>query len=73
MSLPSVDEHAQKLPLEFADEHESLKITGFWMFLVTDVLIFASLFSTYAVFHNSVAAGPTVHHRNARKIVFGHR
>jgi cytochrome aa3-600 menaquinol oxidase subunit 3 len=59
MSLPLVDEHAQQLPLEFADEHESMKITGFWMFLVTDVLIFASLFSTYAVFHNSVAAGPT--------------
>jgi cytochrome aa3-600 menaquinol oxidase subunit 3 len=60
MSLPLVEEHAPtQLPLEFADEQESVKITGFWMFLVTDVLIFGSLFSTYAVFHNSVAAGPT--------------
>ena len=52
-------QHQQQLPIEFADEKESLKITGFWMFLVTDVLIFGSLFSTYAVMHTSYAMGYT--------------
>lgn len=46
------------LPLEFANEEESTKITGFWMFLVTDVLIFASLFSTLAIYRFRAAGGP---------------
>ncbi|PSR22644.1 MAG: cytochrome o ubiquinol oxidase subunit III [Sulfobacillus acidophilus] len=59
MSLPLAEEQVQKLPLEFADEKESVNITGFWMFLVTDVLVFGSLFSTYAVMRHSYAMGPT--------------
>lgn len=50
------------LPLEFSSEMESIKITGFWMFLVTDILIFASLFASYAVFRGQVAQGPTPAH-----------
>ena len=60
MSMPLAEEHeVQHLPVEFADEKESIKITGFWMFLVTDVLIFGSLFSTYAVYRGAVAQGPS--------------
>lgn len=55
----ALDEEQKILPLEFADEKESVNITGFWMFLVTDVLVFASLFSTYAVMHSAYAMGPT--------------
>lgn len=51
--------HRPDLPLELSEEHESIKITGFWMFLVTDVLIFASLFASYAVYRPRVAFGPT--------------
>lgn len=47
------------LPLEFSTVEESVKITGFWMFLVTDVLIFASLFSVYAVYHTRISRGPS--------------
>jgi cytochrome aa3-600 menaquinol oxidase subunit 3 len=46
------------LPLEFVTVEDSLKITGIWMFLVTDVLIFASLFSVYAVYRMRTADGP---------------
>jgi cytochrome aa3-600 menaquinol oxidase subunit 3 len=49
----------EPLPLEFADEEQSIAITGFWMFLVTDLLIFASLFASYAVYRPMVAGGPT--------------
>lgn len=62
MSLPLADEQEalqEDLPLELSDEKESIKITGFWMFLVTDVLIFASLFSVYAVYRSRVVLGPT--------------
>lgn len=50
------------LPLEFSTMEESIKIMGFWMFLVTDVLIFASLFAVYAVYHTRVSRGPTPAH-----------
>ncbi|MBX5467564.1 MAG: cytochrome c oxidase subunit 3 [Firmicutes bacterium] len=53
---PEMEE--QTLPAEFAHEEESIKITGFWMFLVTDVLIFASLFSLYAVYAGRMGGEP---------------
>jgi cytochrome o ubiquinol oxidase subunit 3 len=45
------DHHVEKL--------ESLKVTGFWIFLVTDCLIFGTLFGTYAVLVNHIANGPS--------------
>jgi cytochrome aa3-600 menaquinol oxidase subunit 3 len=57
MSLP-LERELEGMPLEFANHEESIKITGFWMFLVTDVLIFASLFSLYAVYQGRMGGGP---------------
>lgn len=48
-------------PPEFEDTHESIRILGFWIFLTTDVVLFGSLFSVYAVFRNRVGLGPTPH------------
>jgi heme/copper-type cytochrome/quinol oxidase subunit 3 len=36
-----------------------LWIFGFWIFLVSDLIIFASLFATYAVLYTHTANGPT--------------
>lgn len=47
------------LPLELRDERESLRVTGVWLFLVTDILLFGSLFAGYAVLRTQVASGPT--------------
>lgn len=47
------------------DEHhghvdqESLKILGFWIFLVTDCILFGTLFATYMVLRTHVDSGPT--------------
>ncbi|WP_276353412.1 cytochrome o ubiquinol oxidase subunit III [Cohnella caldifontis] len=38
---------------------ESLRLMGFWIFLMTDVIIFATLFATYIVLRNGTAGGPT--------------
>ncbi|MCL5064447.1 MAG: cytochrome c oxidase subunit 3 [Firmicutes bacterium] len=61
MSLPVDPKVIPKppVPLEFSVKAESIKITGFWMFLVSDMLIFASLFSVFAVFRSRIMAGPT--------------
>ncbi|MED1781490.1 cytochrome o ubiquinol oxidase subunit III [Brevibacillus fortis] len=41
------------------EEHEQLKVLGFWIFVVTDCVLFGTLFATYAVMMNSFAGGPT--------------
>ena len=40
-----------------ADVHE-LRALGFWIYLMTDALIFALLFATYGVMVNNTAGGP---------------
>ncbi|UKS29104.1 cytochrome o ubiquinol oxidase subunit III [Paenibacillus sp. HWE-109] len=40
-------------------DHESLKTFGFWIFLITDVILFGSLFATYIVLHQNTNGGPT--------------
>jgi cytochrome o ubiquinol oxidase subunit 3 len=32
---------------------------GFWLFLLSDIVIFASLFATYSVLHKATAGGPS--------------
>lgn len=41
------------------DNDESKTLFGFWTYLMTDVVLFASLFATYAVLRNSTAGGPS--------------
>ncbi|WP_106475518.1 cytochrome o ubiquinol oxidase subunit III [Phytohalomonas tamaricis] len=47
-----------------AEEHEhhesgSNTVFGFWVYLMTDCVLFATIFATYAVLSNSFAGGPT--------------
>ncbi len=44
------------------DPHQdtfSKNILGFWIYLMSDCLLFATLFSTYAVLHNNTFGGPS--------------
>jgi cytochrome o ubiquinol oxidase subunit III len=41
------------------EDHESIKVLGFWLFLVTDCILFGALFATYAVLWDHTAGGPT--------------
>lgn len=38
---------------------EEMRLMGFWIFLITDVIIFGTLFATYMVLRDSTAGGPT--------------
>ncbi|MFD1957101.1 cytochrome o ubiquinol oxidase subunit III [Paenibacillus thailandensis] len=40
-------------------DQESLKVFGFWLFLITDVILFGTLFATYIVLHGNTNGGPT--------------
>jgi cytochrome o ubiquinol oxidase subunit 3 len=44
------------------DTHQdtfSKNVLGFWLYLMTDCLLFASLFSTYAILHQRTFGGPS--------------
>lgn len=54
------------LEKDIAHSHEqghedagSLRIFGFWIYLMTDCILFATLFAGYAVLRDSVAGGPS--------------
>lgn len=40
-------------------DQESLKMFGFWLFLITDVILFGTLFATFVVLRLNTAGGPT--------------
>ena len=42
-------------------DHESIKTFGFWLFLITDCILFGTLFATYIVLHGNTNGGPTPH------------
>ncbi|HYA00094.1 MAG TPA: cytochrome o ubiquinol oxidase subunit III [Candidatus Binatia bacterium] len=48
-----VDAHAAE-----ADERT---VFGFWVYILTDCVLFASLFATYVVLHGNTAGGPSGH------------
>lgn len=39
-------------------DHESVKVFGFWLFIISDCIMFATLFATFAVLRESTAGGP---------------
>jgi cytochrome o ubiquinol oxidase subunit 3 len=41
-----------------AQKNDSKSIFGFWMYLMTDCILFASLFAVYAVLRNNTFGGP---------------
>lgn len=46
------------------DDHhdpEALKVFGFWLFLITDCILFGTLFATYVVLRMNTNGGPTAH------------
>jgi cytochrome o ubiquinol oxidase subunit 3 len=42
-----------------ANAADGLKAFGFWVYLMTDLVLFASLFAAYAVLHTSTFGGPS--------------
>src|SRR5580700_5933539 len=42
-------------------ESDSKVMFGFWIYLMTDCVLFASLFAAYAVLHNNTFGGPSAH------------
>lgn len=48
----------QPIVLTNPETDDSKALLGFWIYLMTDCVLFASLFAVYAVLHKNVVAGP---------------
>jgi cytochrome o ubiquinol oxidase subunit III len=55
-----LDAHGKPIPLSERGPASTWSMIsfGFWLFLLSDIVIFASLFATYAVLSNATAGGP---------------
>ncbi|HAS84920.1 MAG TPA: cytochrome o ubiquinol oxidase subunit III [Candidatus Yonathbacteria bacterium] len=44
---------------DILNTREAKSIFGFWIYIMSDALLFGSIFATYAVLHNNVFGGPS--------------
>ncbi|MCU9595850.1 cytochrome aa3 quinol oxidase subunit III [Caldibacillus thermolactis] len=47
------------VPTEYQSELGKMNILGFWIFIAAEIILFATLFALYGVYHNRTAEGPT--------------
>src|SRR5580692_4829026 len=57
--MPSQTEAAVAEPEVKVIKDDDKTIFGFWLYIMTDCVLFASLFATYAVLHNNTFGGPS--------------
>lgn len=50
--------HHKLTPHEVAHSREAKALFGFWIYIMSDALVFGSVFATYAVLHGSTFGGP---------------
>lgn len=49
----------QALPLEYSTKQNDLNIFGFWVFLACEIMLFATLFTSYFTLEHRVGSGPS--------------
>lgn len=52
-------------------DSDSIDVFGFWIYILTDCILFATLFATYAVLHNNTFGGPSIKQLVSLPYVFG--
>ena len=59
--MTSIDAAADTRRAEAAEkpDHVAIRAFGFWMYLMTDLVLFATLFTVFAVLRHNYAAGPS--------------
>lgn len=53
------DPHADSSVPDIHQDTYSKTVLGFWLYLMTDCILFTSLFATYAILHNATFGGPS--------------
>ncbi|MFC4560031.1 cytochrome aa3 quinol oxidase subunit III [Virgibacillus kekensis] len=47
------------LPMEYSTKQNDLNIFGFWVFIAAEIMLFATLFTSYFALENRVGSGPS--------------
>jgi cytochrome o ubiquinol oxidase subunit 3 len=78
MSKPIIIHHEDTLErfpdIRVPDPHQdtfSKTTLGFWLYLMTDCIVFATLFCTYALLHDQTFGGPSSHELFSLSTAFG--
>lgn len=56
---PTLAVSSKELIRQEKEENQNNILFGFWVYIMTDCVLFASLFAVYAVLHNNVFNGPS--------------
>ena len=56
---PTIAISAPALKRQEKEEHQTKILFGFWVYIMTDCVLFASLFAVYAVLHSNTFGGPS--------------
>lgn len=59
MSTEALNQHSVDIDSHGSHDAGATKVFGFWVYLLSDCILFAIFFATYAVLVNNVADGPT--------------
>ena len=71
MNKVETDHHHSNIQLDLLQEETFTKtVFGFWLYLMTDCLLFGTLFCTYGVLHNQTAGGASSNEIFSLKIAF---
>lgn len=60
-TLSHAKNHNHDIPIEYTHDDDVLRIIGFWVFLASDLVLFATLFSTYEILWTHTDGGPNTH------------
>lgn len=60
MTSIAADEH-HDLHAEHHHDGDSVDVFGFWIYIMTDCVLFATLFAAFAVLHDATFSGPALH------------
>ena len=55
----AVQQLVHNTTIEHSEESKDRSLFGFWIYLMTDLIVFAALFAAYAVLRNSTFGGPS--------------
>lgn len=52
-------------------DHDAIDVFGFWIYILSDCILFSVIFATFAVLHTHVYGGPTIKELTQLSYIFG--
>jgi cytochrome o ubiquinol oxidase subunit 3 len=56
----ALDPHTHEHANDHHHDTDAIDVFGFWLYILSDCILFATLFAGYAVLHNNTYGGPSL-------------